>query len=85
MEHHQHHPIESHDQSHSDSSMHALYSALYQDDLDSASSLLNHGAVITPYAALGAIQAKSLRGLQLLVRHGWDVNTAFTEGCTALS
>lgn len=61
-----------------------LVSAIIHKQLDIVRYLLSHGAVIDDSVTAMAVKAASLPVFEILLSHGWDVNTSFLGGQTAL-
>lgn len=61
-----------------------LISAIVHHQLNIISYLLDHGAVIDPSVTAFAARAASKPIFEILISHGWDVNSPFMGGHTAL-
>lgn len=64
---------------------HGLLASIVNKQLPIARFLLSRGATITPSIAMAAVRGECLLVFELLVRHGWDVNSPVMGGQTALS
>lgn len=62
-----------------------LISAIINQQLEVIRYLLSHGAIIDTSITAMAVKAASLPVFEILLSHGWDVNTSFMGGHTALT
>ena len=61
-----------------------LVSAIINQQLEVIRYLLSHGAIIDSSITAMAVRAASLPVFEIFLSHGWDVNTSFMGGHTAL-
>lgn len=61
-----------------------LVSAIIHKQLDVVRYLLSHGAIIDDSVTAMAVKTASLPIFEILLSHGWDVNTSFMGGQTPL-
>lgn len=64
---------------------HGLLTSVIHKQLPIARFLLSRGATITPSIAMAAVKGECLPVFELLVEHGWDINSPVMGGQTALS